>query len=134
MEFCISYMSLAINRKCNGDAGMQWKKNKKYLAFSAWLVDKRLANSEQLTHLVRWVDRFRRFARTRPRDCWQDALTVFLENLEEGETVDWQIRQAGEAVSLYCGQFISSHPQWGNSQKSPPLSDKSFIKRAAIAN
>jgi len=30
---------------------------------------------------------------------------VFLEDLGEGRTQSWQLRQAADAVTLYCGQF-----------------------------
>jgi integron integrase len=36
---------------------------------------------------------------------WRDTLRVFLEDLAEGQTPDWQIRQAADAVGLYCDQF-----------------------------
>ncbi len=32
-------------------------------------------------------------------------MRVFLRNLEEGQTAAWQIRQAADAVNLYCGQY-----------------------------
>ena len=41
----------------------------------------------------------------RTREDWQDTLRVFLENLSQGQTKSWQLRQAADAVTLYCGQF-----------------------------
>ena len=75
--------------------------------FAGWLRQRRLAPENRIPYLVRWVERFLRLSHARPTEAWQDTLRVFLEDLGEGQTADWQIRQAGEAVSLYCGQF---HP------------------------
>ena len=53
---------------------------------------------------LRW---FRRLSQSRAPEDWHDPLRVFLKDLGEGQTPDWQIRQAADAVSLYCGKF---HP------------------------
>ena len=55
--------------------------------------------------VVGWVERFLRLRATRPPEGWQDTLRVFLDDLSDGRTESWQLRQAAEAVSLYCGQF-----------------------------
>lgn len=73
--------------------------------FAAWLRQRRIASDSQIPYFVRWVERFLRLSRLRPRDVWRDTLQIFLENLAEGQTPDWQIRQAADAVGLYCGQF-----------------------------
>lgn len=73
--------------------------------FGDWIRQRRLAPEHRIPHLERWVVRFRRLVRLRPRDAWQDLLHIFLEDLAQADTPDWQIRQAAEAVSLFCGQF-----------------------------
>lgn len=74
-------------------------------AFGQWLRDRRMAPEHRIPHFIRWVQRFQRLSRIRPREVWQDTLRVFLEDLDVGETPVWQIRQAAHAVTLYCGQF-----------------------------
>ena len=74
-------------------------------AFAAWLGGRRLASSSQIPFFLRWVDRFLRMSGRRPAEAWRDTLRVFLEDLAEGQTPDWQIRQAADAVTLYCSQF-----------------------------
>ena len=44
-----------------------------------------------------------RFRQRRPAEAWRDSLDVFLEDLSKGRVPGWQVRQAGEAVRLYCG-------------------------------
>ena len=73
--------------------------------FANWLREKGMAPDRQIHFLVRWVERFIRLWRTRPGDAWPDVQRVFLANLEGGQIPDWQIRQAADAVSLFCGQF-----------------------------
>ena len=73
--------------------------------FTDWLRQRRLAPENRIPYLVCWVERFLRLSASRSREAWQDTLRVFLEDLGQGETPDWQIRQAADAVSLYCGQF-----------------------------
>ena len=73
--------------------------------YEEWLLERRLAEEYQLAHFRRWVNRFLYLRASRPRETWQDTLTVFLEDLGAGQFLPWQVRQAGDAVTLYCGQF-----------------------------
>jgi hypothetical protein len=73
--------------------------------FAEWLRRRRLAPDNRIPYLVRWVERFLRLSASRPSEAWQDTLRYFLQGLEQGQALDWQIRQAGEAVSLFFGQF-----------------------------
>jgi len=73
--------------------------------YEEWLRQRRLAAAHQVGHFSRWVDRFLHLRASRPRESWQDTLTVFLEDLGDGQYEPWQVRQAGDAVTLYCGQF-----------------------------
>ncbi len=74
--------------------------------FMDWLRTRRLTSENRVPHYARWVERFLRFQGSRPREVWQDSLRAFLEELAaEPWRPDWHIQQAGEAVSLYCGQF-----------------------------
>jgi len=56
----------------------------------------------------RGVERFLRLRSTRPAESWHDTLRAFLEDLGNGRTLSWQLRQAGDAVTLYCGQFCEA--------------------------
>ena len=76
--------------------------------FAGWLIHRRLVPRHHTPNFVRWVERFLDLAKVRPRQSWQDTLRVFLEDLSEGRLPDWQIRQAADAVGLYCGQFLRS--------------------------
>lgn len=76
----------------------------------------------QIPFFVRWVERFLRLRKSRPKDVWTDVQKVFLENLSDGQMLDWQIRQAGDAVRLYCDQFL---PSTGAEGETPPSSPHS---------
>ena len=77
-------------------------------AFEPWLRERRLAPEHRMRFLVGWVQRFLRLQATRPKEDWQDTLRAFLEDLSEGQTKSWQLRQAADAVTLYCGQFCGA--------------------------
>lgn len=85
--------------------------------FGVWLRQRRLAAENQIPHMVRWVARFQRHRHSLPNDTWTDALQAFLADLGEGRIPDWQIRQAGDAVRLYCAQFL---PSSGAPMEAPP--------------
>jgi hypothetical protein len=74
-------------------------------AYEEWLRAKRLTADHKVRFFVGWVERFRRLRTTRAKEAWQDTLRVFLEDLGEGRTSSWQLRQAADAVTLFCGQF-----------------------------
>ena len=74
-------------------------------AFVRWVRERRLAPENRMRFLVGWIERFLRLQAIRPREDWQDTLRVFLEDLGAGQTKSWQLRQAADAVTLYCGQF-----------------------------
>lgn len=82
--------------------------------FSGWLRERRLAPDNRIPYFVWWVERFLRLRLTRPRESWEDTLHVFLDDLGAGGTADWQVRQAADAVSLYCGQFWSTAEEGGD--------------------
>ena len=73
--------------------------------FGKWLEERRLADRNEVSHYVRWVKRFVDLRRTRPREVWQDTLTVYVEDLGDGGYKPWQIRQGANAVTLFFGQF-----------------------------
>ena len=73
--------------------------------FAAWLRDRRMGADHQRPHQVRWVIRFLRLRESRPREVWSDSLRVFLDDLGEANCPSWQIRQAADAVTLYCGGY-----------------------------
>ena len=85
--------------------------------FADWLRRKRLAPDHRIRYLVQWVGCFLGLSESRPNESWQDTLRVFLEDLGEGRTTDWQIRQAGDAVTLFCGQYLAS---CGSTSTTPP--------------
>ena len=74
-------------------------------AYGVWLREKRLTFDHKIPFFVGWVQRFLRLRSIRPAEVWRDTLRVFLEDLGEGRTRSWQLRQAADAVTLYCGQF-----------------------------
>lgn len=74
-------------------------------AFERWVRARRLAPEQRLRFFVGWVERFLRLRAARTPEDWQDTLRVFLEDLSQGQTKSWQLRQAADAVTLYCGQF-----------------------------
>lgn len=74
--------------------------------FASWLSERRLARENRVSYFLNWVRRFSGLAESREGEAWHDTLRVFLEDLEAGGTPDWQVRQAADAVSLYCGQFL----------------------------
>ena len=76
--------------------------------YEEWLLERRLAAEHQLAHFRRWVNRFLYLRGSRPMETWQDTLIVFLEDLGEGQYLPWQVRQAGDGVTLYCGQFCAN--------------------------
>ena len=88
--------------------------------FSRWLRELRMAPENKVPPLVRWVDRFLRLRKSKPKDTWQDVQRLFLEDLIEGQTPDWQIRQAGDAVQLYCSQFLPSTGAQREAPVDPP--------------
>ena len=81
-------------------------------AFEQWVRVRRLAPEQRLRFFVGWVERFLRLRAARRREDWQDTLRVFLEDLSQGQAKSWQLRQAADAVTLYCGQFCepTTHP------------------------
>ena len=74
-------------------------------AYERWLCQKRLVSEHRVRFFSGWVERFLRRRSVRPAEAWQDTLRMFLEDLGKGRTQSWQLRQAADAVTLYCGQF-----------------------------
>ncbi len=92
--------------------------------FEHWLRQHRLVAENRIGFTLAWVKRFLRLRATRSGEGWRDSLEAFLRDLSEGQTFDWQLRQAADAVTLYCGQFCVQQgtrlfPQ-GRSQAQPP--------------
>ena len=79
--------------------------NRELAGFEDWLRQRRMTPAFQLPHFTRWVVRFLRLRGSRRRETWQDTLQVFLEDLGEGALKPWMVRQAADAVTLYCGQY-----------------------------
>ena len=84
---------------------MQAKQGVDLAGYEEWLRQRRLTSARCVGHFSRWVGRFLALRASRPRETWQDTRTVFLEDLGDGRYQPWQLRQAGDAVTLYCGQF-----------------------------
>ena len=74
-------------------------------AYEEWLRERRVAPDLRVPYFARWVERFLRLRDGRPREVWHDTLEVLLEDLGNGHYKPWQVRQAADAVTLYCGQF-----------------------------
>lgn len=69
-------------------------------------------------------------------EVWQDTLRAFLQDLEQGQVPDWQIRQAADSITLYCGQFCSpteylkpGSVQTGRLPEAGSFSPKSAVSR-----
>ncbi len=62
--------------------------------FENWLRQRRLVPENRVPFVVAWVERFLRLQVTRSREGWEDTLRMFLQDLEEGQTLDWQLRQS----------------------------------------
>ncbi len=75
--------------------------------FALWIRERRLAADHRVPFLLRWVDRFLALQARMPATPWKVALETYLEDLEREGARDWQIRQAGDAISLYFNQFGS---------------------------
>ena len=73
--------------------------------YEDWLRKRRLAPNHQISYFARWVRRFLRLNAERDRRFWRDTLEELQGDLRESDTPGWQIRQAGDAVGLYCEQF-----------------------------
>ena len=86
---------------------MQTAGEKDLAAFQDWVRERRLAPEHRIRFVVGWVERFLRLRATRPREGWQDTLHVFLDDLGDGKIESWQLRQAADAVTIYCGQFCN---------------------------
>jgi len=76
--------------------------------YADWLRRKHLAGDSQIPYLLLSLERFLRFKQARPTETWQDSLRVFIEDLDNGMTSDWQLRQAADAVSLFYGQYMKT--------------------------
>jgi len=74
-------------------------------AYAVWLREKRMTSDHKIQFFVGWVERFLRLQSSRPNEAWGDTLRIFLEDLGEGLTRGWQLRQAADAVTLFCGQY-----------------------------
>ena len=79
--------------------------NEDFPAFERWLRERKLAPEQRVRYFVAWVRRFVGLRATRPSEAWEDTLRVFLEDLGAGRTKGWQLRQAADAITLFCGQF-----------------------------
>jgi integron integrase len=99
--------------------------------FSAWLRQRRIAPENQIPFFARWVERYLRLSKARPGQVWRDTLQIFLEDLAEGQTPDWQIRQAADAVRLFCDQFQPSSAV-PPAESAQPV-DRAYGRQAALA-
>ena len=98
--------------------------------FALWLRRRRLATESQIPYFLLWVERFQNLRKHHPQDVWRDTLRVFLQDLAEGHTVGWQIRQAADAIELYFGQFAP--PEDGPSDGPPKDPEAPFDPAAAV--
>lgn len=74
-------------------------------AYAEWLRRRRLTVDQRIPFFINWVRRFLRLQDGRKSGVWRDTLEELLSDLRESGVPAWQIRQADDAVSLYCGQF-----------------------------
>jgi len=85
--------------------------------FAEFLLRTRLAKPNTAPYLVRWVRHF--LARPATDIPLADRVEQFCESLErEGRFVDWQIRQANQALRIYFLNFLK-RPDWNQSVAAP---------------
>ena len=82
-------------------------------SFGGWLRERRLVRQDLVRYMIGWVGRFRRLQAQRPAETWRDTLEAFLEDLGNGRTEPWQLRQAATAITLYCDQFCAGNRAGG---------------------
>ena len=82
--------------------------------FQSFLRERKLAPDKNIPYLAYWVSRFLSFARKRDIDASEyrePAVIEFLEALRSDTRVlDWQPRQAEDALKLYYVNFLGKSP------------------------
>ena len=74
--------------------------------FQKFLLSNKLAPEKHVLFLAVWVSKFLAFSNRKGQQNIGLTVTEFLDSLEAREDIkDWQVRQAGEAVSLYLNHF-----------------------------
>ncbi|MBT4099977.1 MAG: integron integrase, partial [Gemmatimonadetes bacterium] len=101
--------------------------------FHSWLLQYRPIAGEKAPHMVRWVERFLRSQRGQHFADWRDAQRSFLTDLGESELQAWQIRQAGDAITLYCGQYCvrNETASLPSPNSTPPAAPSELLKEMA---
>lgn len=76
--------------------------------FSTYLERHRLARTQHLPYIRRWVERFLAGGH-RPGMAWEDRVREFVAALQQNPGIaDWQVNQAEDSVQLYR-QFVEGH-------------------------
>jgi integron integrase len=77
--------------------------------FQDFLLSQKLAPEKNVPYLANWVSKFLAFNNRKGQADIGQTVAEFMNFLEAKEDIeDWQIRQAGEAVSLYLNHFKGS--------------------------
>jgi len=77
--------------------------------FQDFLLSQKLASEKNVPYLANWVSKFLAFNNRKGQADIGQTVAEFMNFLEAKEDIeDWQIRQAGEAVSLYLNHFKGS--------------------------
>lgn len=72
-----------------------------------------LVPEKYIAHYIRWLQRFLVGPGCDSRLAASDAKAAFLRKLEQCQTPEWQIDQAGRAVDLYQKHFLAHQKESG---------------------
>jgi len=87
--------------------------------FQDFLLSQKLAPEKNVPYLANWVSKFLAFNNRKGQADIGQTVAEFMNFLEAKEDIeDWQIRQAGEAVSLYLNHFKGSEEFYSTVQYS----------------
>lgn len=123
--FCV----IMAKRRFGYNMGKSTKDLKEIIPdFQKFLVDRSLAQEKNIPFLAYWVSRYLAFCHKRDlsiEDYTESAVAEFIDMLRAGEkTLDWQPRQADDAIKLYYFNFLGkSKAQLTNALKTDVTQD-----------
>ena len=101
--------------------------------FQAFLLDKKLVPEKNVSFYAFWASKFFSYARKKQisSDQYQEnAVVGFIENLKsDPKAMDWQLRQAQDAIRLYYFHFLGVKPNYLSDGKATVL-EAELLKEA----
>ncbi len=73
--------------------------------FTEFLEQRKLVKPDKIKYYGYWVERFVQFCGNNRANLTWDRVSTFMQSLEES-CEDWQVRQAGNALSIYTGNYL----------------------------